>query len=285
MISCSEYKKAKTKPQRSTAEERLQARKQHLKDYCSKHSFKTNPSPKEIHIAVDDELKFLYCIVPKVASSTWKTVFAATRRLRRQISRWQMWKLLAEYSEEEITLRLNTYFKFIFVREPLQRLLSAYKNKFIQLPGYSAKIRQVIIQDLRPHDFDPNGENYISFAEFIQYFSNNISRNQHWRQFEDLCHPCVIDYDFIGHLETLEDDAPLLLKKAGIDDRATFPPIHKATGESEVLKYYSQIPQSYINKLGELYRSDFEMFGYEYLGPIKSYLNQSTQGVKTKGNV
>ena len=189
-----------------------------------------------------------------------------------------MWKRLSNYTEEQRSLRLKTYLKFLFVREPLQRLLSAYKNTFIQVPKYTKDIRKVIVNDLRPQDFEPNGKNYVSFSEFIQYFSNDISRNQHWRQYEKLCHPCVIDYDFIGHLETLEDDAPLLLKMAGLDDRVTFPPIHKATGESEVLKYYSQIPPRYITRLGELYRSDFEMFGYEYLGPVKAILNQSTKG-------
>ena len=50
----------------------------------------------------------------------------------------------------------------------------------------------------------------------------------------------------------------------GIDDRVTFPPVHKSTTSSEVLEYYSQIPSEYITRIGELYRSDFEMFGYDF---------------------
>ena len=84
-----------------------------------------------------------------------------------------------------------------------------------------------------------------------------------------------MNYDFIGHFENLEEDGHLLLKMAGIDDRVTFPPIHKSTGSDEVLKYYSQVPTRYLKKLGEQYRNDFEMFGYEYLGPVKKLLNKS----------
>ena len=34
------------------------------------------------------------------------------------------------------------------------------------------------------------------------------------------------------------------------------------------------IPVDVIKRIGELYRGDFEMFGYEYLGPIKQLLNE-----------
>ena len=50
----------------------------------------------------------------------------------------------------------------------------------------------------------------------------------------------------------------------GIDDRVTFPPVDKSTSSSEVLEYYSQVPSQYITRIGELYRSDFEMFGYDF---------------------
>ena len=228
-------------------------------------------------LAVDDDLKLIYCVVPKVGTSTWKKVIAKSRQIRPGINRWIMWKRLSNYTEEERSKRLKTYFKFVFVREPLQRLLSAYNNKFIQIPSYTSALRKKIIQALRPQDFKPSGKNFVKFKEFIQYFSSNMSRNQHWRQYEKLCHPCVINYDFIGHLETLKEDAALLLKLAGIDDGVNFPPIHKSTGPSEVWEYYSQVPPRYIRQLGEQYRNDFEMFGYEYLGPVKKLLNQSTK--------
>merc|ERR1711976_1009411 len=37
---------------------------------------------------------------------------------------------LSSYSSEEIRSRLQSYYKFMFVRNPLERILSAYKNKF-----------------------------------------------------------------------------------------------------------------------------------------------------------
>ena len=188
-----------------------------------------------------------------------------------------VWKRLYQYTDEEKAIRLQTYFKFLFVCEPLHRLLSAYKDKFIGNKQSSRSSRNAIVKSYRPYDYyNASVKNKVSFPEFIKYFSSNISRNHHWRQYEKLCYPCIINYDFIGHLETLEEDAPLLLKMAGIDDRVTFPPVHKSTSSSEVLEYYSQVPSEYITRIGELYRSDFEMFVYDFLGEVRPLLKNSS---------
>ena len=172
-------------------------------------------------------------------------------------------------------MRLQTYFKFLFVREPLHRLLSAFKNKFIGSDQTVSRIaRTKIVKSYRPQDYVA-GKTQVSFPEFIKYFSYNGTRNPHWREYEKLCHPCLINYDFIGHLETLGEDAPLLLKLAGIDDRVSFPPVHKSTGSDELLQYYSQVPHEDIIRIGELYRNDFKMFGFNFLEEVQPILNGS----------
>jgi len=228
---------------------------------------------------MDDKNRILYCFIPKVGSRTLKKVLAELHGFKEDtntIPIEKFWRRLSSYTENERSKRIQTYFKFLFVRELTNRLLSAYKDKFIGARTCSIDAREKIIKSYRPQDFEPHGDNNVSFTEFVQYFSNNdVLRNYHWLQYEKLCQPCVMNYDFIGHFENLEEDGPLLLKMAGIDDRVTFPPIHKSTGSDEVLKYYSQVPTRYIKKLGEQYRNDFEMFGYEYLGPVKKLLNKS----------
>ncbi|XP_020602056.1 carbohydrate sulfotransferase 11-like [Orbicella faveolata] len=272
------------------ASERQITRKEVMRNYCLTHSYKTKPVGRDLEfILVDDENKIIYCTIPKVSSTTWKRVLGDLRGLDKNIQKIHskyLWRWLYQYTEEERLQRVETYFKFLFVREPLHRLLSAYKDKFMRRDRKcSEDARNRIVKAYRPQDYKPNGDYNdinITFAEFIQYFSNDVPRNEHWRQYEQLCHPCVINYDFIGHLETLEDDAPLLLKMVGTDDRVTFPPIHKSTGSDEVLEYYSQVPIRYITRLGELYRSDFEIFGYDYLAPVQPLLNNSEQTTSFK---
>ena len=186
---------------------------------------------------------------------------------------------LYHYTEEQRAIRLKTYFKFLFVREPLHRLLSAFKDKFlanVTVNDIINKYRSDIVKSYRPRDYVRNGINLITFPEFIKYYSDQKTRDHHWRQFDKICHPCLVKYDFIGKLENLSEEGPSLLRMAGLSDKVAFPPIHQHTSGDEVLKYYSQIPPDDIKKIGELYVSDFAMFGYEYLGPVKSVLKNFT---------
>ena len=259
-----------------------ETRKQRLHDYCLTHRFNEKPTEEELqYIAVDDENKIIYCALQKVGSTTFIELLEKAHGINKRVVRWNFFRRFGSYTKEERLLRLQTYFKFLMVREPLQRLVSTFKERYIDgapLRHVDIDNRKLIVSRLRPNDPNPEGKNGdydVSFSDFIQYFAGNVSRYPPCRQFEKICHPCVINYDFIDHLETLNEDGPRILKMAGIDDRVTFPPIHKSTNSDDVLEYYSQVPRRYIRQLGEHYRNDFEMFGYEYLGSVKKLLNQS----------
>ena len=80
--------------------------------------------PRLTRIVVVESLKLLYCVMPKAASRLWREMLEkATPRTRR----------LRGYPPEQQRQILKTYFKFTFVREPFERILSAYKDKFVHL--------------------------------------------------------------------------------------------------------------------------------------------------------
>ena len=118
-------------------------------------------------------------------------MFVEAKGLPTNFTRWSVWRHLSNYTEKEREHRLETYFKFVFVWEPLERLLSAYKDRLIKHARTTEDVRKVIVQFFRPWDFEPKGKNFVRFGEFIQYLSDNEARNMHWRQYEKLCHPCV----------------------------------------------------------------------------------------------
>lgn len=92
--------------------------------------------------------------------------------------------------------------------------------------------------------------------------------DNHWRPEADLCHPCYIRYDFIGHYETLYDDAQFVLNKLGVSDRVQFPnsdPDNRwKTKTSEVAaKILAEISDEDLKRVRQLYDKDFKLFGYE----------------------
>ena len=153
-------------------EERQKNRKQHLGEYCRNYTYNKSLGTEDVYmLAVNDNLKLIDCVIPKVRTTTWKRAIAKSREIQPRINRWILWKRLSNYTEEERNERLKKYFKFVFVREPLQSLLSAYKNKFLQIPSYTKDLRKEIVQSLRSQDFKPEGKNFVKLKKVIQYFS------------------------------------------------------------------------------------------------------------------
>ena len=193
-------------------------------------------------------------------------------------------KLLPQPAEK-LTMMLETYLKFTFVREPFERILSAYKDKFVHLRRVDRPVLEFHGREILKN-FRPNATREaftklddITFREFIQYLVNKGSNHTtpvmdfHWDNYVNFCAMCAIKYDFIGHYETMEEDLADLVVAASISalDAERFTYKKKASDTSaSLLQYYSQIPLEWIDILGWMFRANFEMFGYSFPGPLKT---------------
>ena len=263
-------------------EQRQTVRQQRLRDYCEKHASSRNRSDQYNHpIIVNDEYKVIFCYIPKVACSQWKRVFLAldNRIDVDDVHDNKHYKfLLYDYSDEDIKVRLKSYFKFLFVREPLERLLSAYNNKFVNkqwpwkmIESYKTKILERYKQD---EPGSKSSDQDLTFKKFIYYVSDvGFNRDSHWRSYGPICHPCDIKYDFIGHFEDMPEEAAYILRQTGMDRAVTFPPFLTNNTTSQLLKSYAPIPKEKIAQLGKTFEEDFEMFNYDFPGPLSDLMH------------
>lgn len=171
---------------------------------------------------------------------------------------------------EEIKRRLQTYKKFIFVREPFSRALSGYRNKLFKRNKYYQKtVGTKIIKLLRKN---PSQEALVTgvgvtFNEFLRYLT--VTRPQqldiHWRPMHQMTLPCAIQYDYIGHLETAVWDIENILNKTGIGKVVNIPK-PKASNFSnadEVFStFYGNIDANLMKATYEAFKYDFQLFGY-----------------------
>ncbi|KAF4077807.1 hypothetical protein AMELA_G00192320 [Ameiurus melas] len=263
----------------------LQARRLFLDEACRSHTRKRRVlSPEDLrHLLVDDRHGLLYCYVPKVACTNWKRtmmVLTGDGRYRDPLAipaneahAPGRLRSLSEYSTAEINRRLRTYLKFIFVRDPFERLVSAYRNKFTR--SYNTAFhKRYGTKIVRRHRANPQPEalekgSDVSFEEFVYYLVDPRTQreepfNEHWERAHTLCHPCLIHYDVVGKYESLAQDSRYVLKLAGAEAEVEFPASSKSTRttESMAAKFFNNISPFYQKKLYNLYRMDFLLFNY-----------------------
>ena len=113
----------------------------------------------------------------------------------------------------------------------------------------------------------------MTFSEFIRFISESgfrtvEQRNEHWLSIHDICNPCAIGYDFIGHYETLNEDADYVLKWMGVTNVVeSFPKSHVVSNNNQHFdqKYFSQLSLDEISTFFKKYLNDFLAFGYNFL--------------------
>ncbi|XP_036400581.1 carbohydrate sulfotransferase 10 [Megalops cyprinoides] len=238
-------------------------------------------------IFVCDKHKILFCQTPKVGNTQWKKVlivlngaFSTVEEIPENVvhdHEKNGLPRLSSLSNQEITKRLNTYFKFFIVRDPFERLISAFKDKFLQNPRfepwYKHDIAPVIIRKYRKsHREEGTG---LRFEDFVRYLGDPGRRRLdrqfgdhiiHWVTYAELCAPCDISYSVVGHHETLERDAPYILKAAGIDRLVSYPTIPPGItryNRTKVERYFSGISKRDVRRLYARFQGDFSLFGYQ----------------------
>uniref|UniRef100_A0A8C9NBU2 Carbohydrate sulfotransferase n=1 Tax=Serinus canaria TaxID=9135 RepID=A0A8C9NBU2_SERCA len=173
---------------------------------------------------------------------------------------------LGDMKPEEISYRLKHYYKFIFVRNPMERLLSAYRNKFGEIKEYQQKYGVEIVRRYRKNGGNSAGDD-VSFSEFLQYLlDEDVERmNEHWMPIYNLCQPCAVRYDFIGSYERLHADANHVLEHIQSPSFVRFPERQAwyKPVTAETLHYYlCNTQRRLIRELLPKYILDFSLFAY-----------------------
>ena len=221
---------------------------------------KIRPPKKKARVWLLEQEKLAYIRIRKVASSSINLCLmqhlAKTHQLPDPTNdRPLRKKIEADHSSHiehsEIRQRLkDDYFIFAFVRNPLTRVYSCYRNK-VKNPKRADK-----------QDILCNSEFYydMDFADFVDAIVNipDDILDRHLRpQSWFLCDEQGLLPDFIGKLENFNADWDIVSDKYGLPK-----PIHwNKTGSSKSIT--DVCPQASLEKLIDRYADDIRLFGYQ----------------------
>ena len=91
-----------------------------------------------------------------------------------------------------------------------------------------------------------------------------------YRPFYHQCNFCGVKYDAIGFMETFEDDFRYIAQKLNITtllsnakERKNSSPGSEQSQSKRIEEHFSLLDKEVIQRLYQLYRIDFEMFGFD----------------------
>jgi len=234
---------------------------------------------------INKRYNVVWCNVFKSASSSWMFIFnllagyseqflETSRAVPLQLARDKYPR--PSVDELSRALSRSNVTSIIIGRDPLERLVSAYRDKIHgALPGtLHDKLRRRITRDYRgvpvpktrrlPEKFIP------TFREFVEYlvveFSKGKVPDMHWAPVYSFCHPCQVNLNSIVKFETLDEDTHNILKKIHAPDKLTKVKKKNQTkgkkSSNFVLQYLKQLDKALYENLINIYRIDFNIFGY-----------------------
>ncbi|XP_072038351.1 carbohydrate sulfotransferase 8-like [Amphiura filiformis] len=252
-------------------------RQETLQTACSKYvnqsfmtleEFASDPN-NMVSLIYNDKYKVIYNFVHKVASQHLVKIFNKNVDVEALYTANRLNKL--KYGAA--IMRLRNYKKFIFIRDPFTRFVSVYRNKFIEHPDekYFKLLSKRIVQKYR-EDKKSNAEQMPTFSEFVDYitgYDKSRRANTHWSSYVTRNRACLLKHDFIGKLETMEDDFPYLFQHLlHTDITIAGPRDNTTTGHTSILQnLYSGVSEKSIGKLLKFYENDFRVFGYNMSVP------------------
>lgn len=226
------------------------------------------------HILVDDKHKVLYCSIPKAACTSWKSMLLTltghfnpshpeafrqcvhdddfmSKHGLRMLSDPMFTKNneVNRRGQNAVQYRLREYTKFMVVRDPIRRLLSAFQSNFRN-------------KDNPSNESLTTGENVTLSEEFLRFLTGGIPRSPLTQPFNTLCQPCLIDYDYIATVETLDEDSEFILDRVFHTDFRLQSLQATERIDTRLLDY---IPANFLKDGSRYYDYDldYKLFGYK----------------------
>lgn len=288
--------------------------------YCSQHSlehltFAQLKDKQELyllrrHLLYDTPSQTILCWVEKIACTELKRMMAIKKGIMPEESVGWAWdgNNMAEtyiyplYGRHTLTNTnastaaeyINTYYKMMVVRDPLERLLSGYLDKIVKvhLPiedefVFPLTIKRELIARYHPAEYENwiasnYSEPVISFEEFVDHVLNtDLSMlNSHFRPMTDVCHPCRIKYHFYGSFKHIDSDGFLIAERIGAKKQYFRNKSEHKQSErtaSKLAHYYSQLRQVTKTRLSKQWKLDLEF--YYYLHPEERHTHNVLLGI------
>lgn len=227
---------------------------------------------------ISETSNLIYCPVAKVACSSFKKIILKLEQVNDEHVIFKLSNdmfhayahhtltLASKYDEKQSKELVSDprYFKFVFVRNPWDRLTSGYLNKIVTVQGLensSSPGKEIVEQVYCSQGLKPDFEKAITFRQFAEYVSSHPDQDLdgHWRS--QISFMGDVKFDFIGKFESIETDFEQMQRK--LDLEVDLPWSNKSHREDShtASEHSSSYADAYPSELRQLNRfPDYRQF-------------------------
>lgn len=209
--------------------------------------------------------KFLYFVIPKTASATLRKSLEPFVDVGWPVTTHPQHVTIAAFQRSDYVGLFADYLKFTCVRNPYDRLYSGYLQDRYAAEHYPrwTKVKKPV--------FDAIGD------DFPTYFNEHAMQADIETDWEWICFCPMTAFatgpdgelvmDFVGRAETLDQDISTLAGLIGAPITKA-PDVNVRQGRCGTRpKYLEHFDRRTLAAVNEVYRRDFELFGYEMIDP------------------
>lgn len=198
------------------------------------------------HFFTFDKKEVVYIVVPKCACSSIMQTFSGQNEYSDQTT---YKKISNQYIKWRLTSKSKKYYKFTFVRNPFDRVVSCYAHK-VQNRDSSTVTKNYFFANIKPRE---------SFDDFVKHISKipDFLADSHFQsQVKFVYYFGKPLFDYIGHYENLESEFEPIRTKYNLHP---LPRIHNMK-KGDWRDYYTEHTAKIVY---EKYKKDFNKLGYE----------------------
>lgn len=226
------------------------------------------------HSRFSSKHRYAAVAVPKVACSTIKRALHAlegigpAERLALEHSAGEEMRFSRLSAKEAARiLSADDWLRFTFVRNPYDRLLSAWKSK-VRSPHDTqyAAARRTMRERLGYGVAAADDEQGVAFGDFVRLIVSGdepeLSGDGHWERQTVVGLHDVIPYDVVGRFENFADDFTAILRRLDAPARVVALAA-EVTNPTEPIALAAAYDAELASIVYDYYRADFETFGYD----------------------
>ena len=113
----------------------------------------------------------------------------------------------------------------------------------------------------------------ITFTEFVNFITSSMDNEDinkldiHWKPISRICNPCAVRYDVVIEHDNHSEESQMLVDYLQMNkpnnNPLYFEPYPRISTRDKCNRYFTRLSKGLRQKLYELYRDDFLLFGYE----------------------